>query len=305
MTHHDHWLRTLLFSILVVSAVLTGCKKDPIIEEIHQNKIVDGNVAPPFNGVSTLQIENYVNKLYIDLISREPSDPELESAVDGLKAGNLGEASRLQIINDLMGQYDYYKRHFESTSSRFLEGVDSTDIAGGLALLQALITLAYQTGDTLLAYLYEYEYARTEDLYFATSNYASGAIDINTYYSYFLNNGYYDEINMGSQNFVLACFENLFFRFPTTAELAQGVSMVDGASSQVFLQDGNSKLDFIHIVTHTTEFYEGLVIDNYRSLLSRDPDSYEMDSLTQTMEASGDLQEMQRHILKGKEYAGF
>lgn len=295
----NSWMAALLLAMGVSS-----CKKE-FIEDIHQNKIVDGNVAPPFSGVSTLQIENYVNKLYIDLISREPSDAELDAAVISLKADELSESSREQIISDLMGEYDYYRRYFESTSGRFLEGVDSADMVETLALLQFLIANAYQTGDTLLAYLLEYEYGRHEDLYFATSNYASGAIGINAYYSYFVNNGYFDEINMGSENFVKACFENLFFRLPTAAELSQGVAMVDGASSQIFLQDGNSKLDFIGIVTQTTEFYQGVVIENYRSLLSRNPDSYEMDSLTQSLEASGDVQDMQMHIFKSEEYAGF
>lgn len=297
-------VRKLHYVWMIALLCLAGCKKE-LIEDIHQNKIVDGNVAPPYNGVSTLEIENYVNKLYIDLISREPDDAELDAAVNDLKAASLDEASRMQIINDLMGQYAYYKRFFEATSGRFLNGIDSMDMVETLNLLQFLINSAYQQGDTLLAYLYEYEYGRHEDLYLATANYASGAIDINTYFSYFMDNGYYDEINMGSENFVKACFENLFFRLPTVAELSQGVSMVDGASSQIFLQDGNSKLDFIDIVTHTTEFYEGLVIDNYRALLSRDPESYEMDSLTQVFASTGDLKEVQRHVLKGKEYAGF
>jgi hypothetical protein len=81
--------------------------------------------------------------------------------------------------------------------------------------------------------------------------------------------------------------------------------MVDGVSTQLFLVDGNSKLDFIDIVTHDTEFYEGLVIGNYRTLLARNPSSVEMDSLTQALEATSDLQDMQKQIFKSKEYAGF
>ena len=289
---------------LIVLLTFAGCKKE-VIEQVHQNKIVEDNEAPPYNGVSTLEIENYVNKLYIDLIGREPSDNELAADAVMLKANDLDEASRETIIDNLTGKYDYYTSYFESVSGRMLNGIDSAEMYEGLALYQALIQMAYQQGDTLLAFYLEYEYGKFLDLYTATSEYASGSIDINEFYKRFIFNAYYDEINMGSTNFVLSCFENIFFRFPTVAEETQGVAMVDGSSSQVFLQDGNSKTDFIDIVTQVAEFYQGLVIASYRSFLARDPTSYEMDLLMQDLEQTGDLQEMQKYILKSKEYAGF
>jgi len=295
---------TLLISTLAI-AVASGCKKDPIIEELHQNKIIEGNEAPPYSGVSTLQIENYVNKLYIDLVGREPNDAELDADVAVLKSDDLGEAARIQLIDKLQSQYAYYKRYSESTGARLLNGIDSAETNETLVLYLALIQMAYQQGDTLLAYLLEYQYDQFDKLHVATSEYASGAIDINEYFKRYILNPFYDEINMGSQNFVLACFENLFFRFPTASELTEGVKMVDGTSTQMFLEDGNSKQDFVDIVTCTTEFYEGLVIEAYRSLLSRDPTSYEMDSLTQALEQSSNLKAMQKQVLKSQEYAGF
>lgn len=299
-------LSTRIFLILPLVALLagTGCKKE-VIEQVHQNKIVEDNQAPPYNGVSTLQIENYVNKLYIDLIGREPSDAELDANVVLLKANELDETSRETIIDDLTSNYDYYITYFESVSGRMLNSIDSAEMYEGLLLYQAVIQMAYQQGDTLLAYYLEYEYSKFLDLYNATSDYATGSITINEFYKRFIFNGYYDEINMGSTNFVLSCFENLFFRFPTEAEEDQGVAMVDGASSQIFLLDGNSKEDFADIVTDVSEFFQGLVIASYRSFLSRDPTSYEMDLLTQDLEQNGDLQEVQKYILKSEEYAGF
>ena len=121
----------------------------------------------------------------------------------------------------------------------------------------------------------------------------------------FSDNVFYDNINMGSLNFVLACFENYFLRPASTSETTNGEAMVDGESKIILLRNGNSKDDFIQIVTESDEFYEGLVIENYRSYLSRNPNTLESYQATLLFQNSGNLKEMQKIILKTDEYAGF
>ena len=110
---------------------------------------------------------------------------------------------------------------------------------------------------------------------------------------------------MGSTNFVLASFENLFFRLPTVAELDAGVLMANGLSSALFLEVGNSRDDFVEICTNYKEFYEGMVRSAFSLFLLRQPTSIEMESYTQSFIADSDLQKLQKELLKSKEYAGF
>ena len=55
----------------------------------------------------------------------------------------------------------------------------------------------------------------------------------------------YDEINMGTENFVVSIFQNFFHRYPTAAELYSASNMVDGNQSTIFNTNGSSKKDFI------------------------------------------------------------
>jgi hypothetical protein len=139
----------------------------------------------------------------------------------------------------------------------------------------------------------------------ADSLYKNNLISINKFYSTFCDNSFYDDINMGSLNFVQSCFEGYFLRSASSTETTNGVKMVDGESKIILLKNGNSKDDFIRIITETDEFYQGLVIDNYRGFLSRNPTSYESYKATFDFKNSSDLAEMQKSILKTDEYAGF
>jgi len=106
-------------------------------------------------------------------------------------------------------------------------------------------------------------------------NYQNGEITINEFMSRITRNQFYEEVNMGAENYVLSCFF-FFLRTPTNAQLIVSVNMVSGNPAQVFFQDGNNQNDFINIIMNTAEFYQGLSIDIYNQLLVRQPDSQEM-----------------------------
>jgi hypothetical protein len=71
----------ILFFVLTLAVLATGCKKNGII--------IDDNMAPPDSTVSTLLVENYVTKCYISLVGREPSEQEETTAIAALKSDNL------------------------------------------------------------------------------------------------------------------------------------------------------------------------------------------------------------------------
>ena len=66
-----YWPLFLLFLIFA------GCSENV--------NLVDNNVPYSNFNISDIKIENYVNRLYIDIIAREPLDSELEDDVDFLK----------------------------------------------------------------------------------------------------------------------------------------------------------------------------------------------------------------------------
>ena len=295
----------MLLPFLFFSLLLSCTEKETIFEKEHQNVIIDGNEVPPYNGVTTVQIQAYVNKIYIDLLGREAINNEMEDAINDLKDGELSTQAREDLINALMDTDEYFDRFYEIYFSTILPGVTGQAILGQIDLYSFQQYQYEQAGDTILAQLLQPEIDKLLALSGLRDAYQQGTIDISEFMGVLVNNYFYDQINMGSENFVLACFEHFFSRYPTDAELQNGVTMVDGFPAQLLLQDGNSKNDFIEITTHDTEFFQGLVIDIYNQLLARLPNSAEMSLAAQMLEGDMDYQAAQRQVMVGFEYAGF
>ncbi|HNA63871.1 MAG TPA: hypothetical protein PKZ51_04070, partial [Saprospiraceae bacterium] len=93
-----HLKKSSAFSWILMAlclVILKSCTKD------HINVITDNDPISVTN-ISRLKIENYVNRLFIDLIGREPLKVELGPEVDSLKAKELSREARLELINKLM-----------------------------------------------------------------------------------------------------------------------------------------------------------------------------------------------------------
>jgi hypothetical protein len=293
------WRSLLLMAPLFFA--LASCDKGPL----HEDLVIHGNTPPPFEGVSTVQLQTYINKLHIDLLGRGPTVSELEAMTEAFKSDDFREEDLDDVLSDMQQTYEWAKSYDAHTKGRFLNGTDSFAINESILIYESSVQYYYDIGDTVLAVLVGKLLEDLIELQDAARNLWTGFVDFNEYHRRHLINPFYDEINMGSENYVLACFENLYFREPTESELDQGVLMVDGISSFLFLQDGDSKRDFAEIAVRADPYYEGLVIEAYTLLLARKPDSWEMASQVEDLKETGDYRALQRHIVKGSEYAGF
>ena len=293
-------MRNIIYLTLLMVFIFS-CKKDTVIENI----IIEDNTAPPYNEVTTVQIQNYINKIYIDLLGREPLEVELTTATSNLKSNHLDDASREQLLSNLMESEEYYKRFYEIYQTSYLPGVTNEELDLTIYLFEVERDQAIQNGNNALIQLYNIEL----DLMYALRNvrvdYQNGEITINEFMSRITQNQFYEEINMGAENYVLSCFENFLKRTPTDAQLIASVNMVSGNPAHIFFQDGNNQNDFINIIMNTAEFYQGLSIDIYNQLLVRQPNSQEMVDAIFTFDETQDYQSVQRLVMKSDEYAGF
>ena len=87
--------RVVLY-IVFVAITIIACKKDAVI--------IPNNNAPIYSEIPTILLENYVNRLYIDLIGREPLDDEMSSDVEFLRNNDVTLESRDSLIYKL--QFD-------------------------------------------------------------------------------------------------------------------------------------------------------------------------------------------------------
>lgn len=295
--------------------LVTACQKDPAL--------VPDNEPPNPDNVPTVLIENYVNRMFIDLIGREPLDAEMDSMVEFLKENDLSMTAREAVIERLQSdttwvegdtsyRHAYYQRFYDMSKARIIEGESDAEIHEEIDLLERAFLVDSLNGDTVPAGNFitsaeaKLEIEKLENVLFIKRQYRGDSIEVDEICRRLCNNSVYDEINMNTFNFIRATFDNLFYRFPTSAEFGAAWEMCEkNHSANLFGMNGQTKGDFLQIVTGSREFYEGMIQWAYLNLLARFPTSAETGALMDDFYSNHDFQNVQKKIMVTNEYANF
>ena len=290
--------------------ILGSCSKD-------QNIIFKDNKPVDPTGVPTIVVENYVNRIFIDLLGRAPTDIELDRYTTQLKSNDLDEATRVSIIQKLQtdtvdqnndGFYKdiYYYNFHNNIKAKCIEGASDGELYKVIGNVSFDLKIARLQGDSVRVYRDSAIIKRTERLIKAQEEYKAGAIDIRDYFMFALNNPVYDDINMNSFNFVNASFDDLFSRFPTNHEFVQAYEIIEfNRAGFLFGGSATNKNEYCRLLTNSNEFTEGVIRWQYTLMLSREPSTTELVDLMKTFHTSKDVQWVQQQLLKTNEYANF
>lgn len=297
----------MLLALLAIA--ISSCKKE--------DTFVGDNNAPYYDGIPTVKVENYVNRLYIDLIGREPLDSEMVAEVAKLRAASLDTASRISLITRLQTDtafiagdssyfIAYHQRLYDLFKFRMIEGASADVINQSIGIAEQAALNDSLDGDSLSFQLNKQRVIRLKNVLAVPYEFRAGLIDIQEVYARLLYNDVYDEINMNSFNFVRAAFNDLYGRFPTQAEFDAAYAMVDANTATTVLgKPGQNKADFVQIVVNVPEFNEGLIRWAYRTYLARIPSTPEVFTLLNTFSATNDIRQIQKAIMVTDEYANF
>ncbi|MFY9309640.1 MAG: hypothetical protein WAQ28_11390 [Bacteroidia bacterium] len=284
-----------LFIVAIFSIAVFSCKKEAELIEIP------GNQPPPDNTISSVVKESYINKVYISVLGREPEASELSSGLNKINQHNLSMADREAFLDEVFNKPEYYQKLYETTSIKFLNSFDTGAISEQIYLYDFLLT------DSTYAPIFDLihmEKARMIELKNVPADLNNGTLTMTGMHRRMINNNFYDEINMGTENFVVSTFQHFMDRYPTATELEQGKSMVDGLNAIIFLTQGNTKDNYMDIILGTSNYFEGQVRELYLRYLFRQPTSAEMVQYTAEYKASLDYIELQKTILSTDEYVG-
>lgn len=297
-----------LLILVCLACMLVSCREP-------QEIIIPDNNPTPYDGVSTLKIENYLNRLYIDLQGREPLDTEVARDVAALRADSLSLAARAVLVSQLQEdatggdssyQRIYYLRLYEQSKVRMLEGVSDDDIQQRISVFRSEFVKDSLEGDLTGMAFWQAKMDPLWKVLLSQVEYRNKVIPINEMYGRMLDNEIYDQINMNSINFIRSCFDNLFFRFPTQAEFDTSFPIIENnQSSIIFGQGASNRQEYIQIMVESREFHEGMIRWAYKSLLAREPLSAEIKTAMDKFVQNRDFQEVQRDILISDEYANF
>ena len=279
--------------------------------------VIDGN--PPYStfNISDIKIENYVNRLYIDIIGREPLDDELTAEVNRLKAGGLKRATRDSIIMRLMTDTTYRENEFSYKAAyvqnlynlakvRCLEGAADSDIQLRIGILKNGALQDSLEGNWDAYFRKQNEIRRNQAALDSRQALYDGLITYHQMYGFMVDNGVYDLINMNTFNFVRATFDELLWRLPIAQEYTNAFNMIEyNQTTEFFGSLGQNKNDYIRILTESNEMLEGMVIWSFQVFLSRPPNAEEIVTILPQYIATKDINQVIAQILVTDEYANF
>jgi hypothetical protein len=278
-----------LFSVLIISS----CTK---IEDV----IVGDNTLPPDNTIENTTIETYINKLYISTIGREPIEPEFTADFTTLREADISQESREIVIDGILNKDEYTNNLFKLECEHLLLGLDTADINQYIHVLTVLLETAHGL-DSIYFYENRERMVRLKEV---LPGLGSGTISNMEMHKRMVNNNMYDEINMGTENFVISMFQSFFGRYPTASELENGALMVNDNNASVFFIPGNGKEDFINIFIESDEYYTGQTNILFNRYLFRDPTSEESINYSLDYINSQNYKLLQRRILSTNEFIG-
>lgn len=286
--------RLYLLSFLLL-ALTIACKKKT--EEI----IILNNNAARDTSVNSVLIESYINKSYIALLGRKPSGTEQANHKTTLVNATASVAARTTFIQQLQASAEYKEHLYAIARSQLLNDFDTNETQGyidaGLLQLQDTSKRAYWA-------ILQEDYDDLINLQRIPNQLTNNTLNVQEMYKRCCSNTFYDQINMGTQNFVTSVFDHFMFRYPTQDELQNSKTMVDGASAAVLFTAGKSKKDFLTIVMNSTNYYEGQVRDLIKRYFYRAATTAELSSLTQQYATSKNYQQLQLTLLISNEYVG-
>jgi len=286
-------MRKLLFLFISLSFI-AACNKTEDIK-------INNNVPPPDHTIDSSVINIYINKVYINLLGREPVGSEKSAGLAILRQNNFSEADRKQFVNSLFSKTEYVRNLYNVANNEYLRNLDSMELEQQIYLFNLFLT---QPQYAPFYSLIQIELYRLDTLKTVLPKMYAGTMDYREMLSRMTDNYFYDQINMGSENFVVSTYQNFLFRYPSDAELLAGKTMVDGNTATVFLKLGKSKYDYIDIFFNTDDYFEGQVRFIFKKYLFREPSSAEIYFYSNIYKTTNDYKQLEAAFFSMDEYAG-
>ncbi len=302
-----------VFSIIcafVGLIMMSSCTEEELV-------VVDGNTPYSTFNISDIKIENYVNRLFIDLIGREPLDEELVTSVARMKAGSLKRETRDSMIYALMTDTSYLEFEFSYKAAfvqnlynlakvRCLEGAPDSEVELRIGILLNAALQDSLLGNWDAYYAKQNDIRRNKAVLESRQLLYDGQITYHQMYSFMIDNSVYDLINMNTFNFVRATFDQLVWRLPTEQEFNSSFDMIEyNQTKELFGSLGSDKNDYIRILTESNEMLEGMLIWCYLTYMSRPPTAAEVVTLLPVYISTRDINYIIAQILVTDEYANF
>lgn len=280
--------------MLIVLMSLSACKTKTW-EVVDIKKEITG--ADPT--ASIYQIEAYVYNIYIGLTGRKPTQAEFSSARQSLISSQANRVARSAFVRQVVFMDEFYFNLYNLMRKDLLEDADTSEITNEYNMV--LGRLADTINSSSWPRLQEMK-KQYEDIMQIPADLKTTTIGMTGLYRRGTDNDIYDQINMGSENFVVSCFTFYLGRYPTLEELDNGKKMVDSRQAMLFLQNGANKQDFLNIFFSSSHYKEGVIRRLFRRFLYREPTAAELERYLVNLAEDQAYQELFVALFSSDEY---
>ncbi|MFM7639809.1 MAG: hypothetical protein ACKO67_08805 [Bacteroidota bacterium] len=295
---------------IAIAVSFLGCKTTETVQ-------VKNNQPQNYKGVSTLRIENYVQRMFIDLIGREATDIERISFTNQLKKAELHDSCRRRLVNILLFDTTYRvgdssyrhafaQRIYNLSKARFVEGASDLDIAQFIGNLNLAITISRLNGDSIGVYRYIDQRRKYVILLNSRSAFKNNTKDYRNMCAVMMNNSIYDQINMNSFNFINAVFDNCLNRNPSQSEFDRSYRIIHyNEPAIIFSRWAANKNEYCDAIVNSDAFHEAQIRWFYFVLLQREATTAEVSALFYSFYQNHQIEQVIQQLISGDEYAQF
>lgn len=280
----------ILLGFLCTSLLLASCGRDTIIP-------VDN--LPADSTITQVELENYINRTHIALLNRKPTASEFTQSIQQLDINRYDRAIRDAYITNIQDMQRSKWAVWQFLSDRILDGTDTADVYWSAQWYQQRVD---NSGTQNEQDYWQGLLDRTNNNIATLNGWYSNDSTYDALIAWMVRMPVYDEINMGTENFVVSIYQHFYHRYPTDHELEQASDMVDRQWALLYGANGNSKADFIEIFIAQGEFKQGIIINVFESYLNRLPTTAESDRFLDHLSNDWDYQQLQRYLLTASEF---
>ena len=245
----------------------------------------------------SLKVRNFVIKTSIILTNSKPSKDKIADICSRFKLYADFEKGSSKYLDSLISSQAFGQNVYDRYRYEYLQGVSEWEISDEIDQYRILTA---NKGSSELFDLFNSYIDKLIKLNTAGTDFATGKIGLPELQKRFFDNKFYDDINMGSNNFVVSTYNYIFFRNPTKVELASGREMIEGEYARILFKNGNSKQQYLDILFSSRAYIEGQIRYWYSQLLNREP---HIDEMFWDNSKPFDAKELIKNILMKKEFS--
>ena len=283
-------LSRICTSLILLSLLLASCARDNIVP-------VDN--LPADSTITQIELENYINKTHIALLNRKPTQAELTQSLQQLDVDRYNRSIRDTYVLGIQDLDRSKWAIWQFLSDRILDGIDTTQVRESADIFQYRVD---NSGTQNEKDYWQWLLDRTNNNLVALEGWYNQDSTYNSLVGWMVRMPIYDEINMGTENFVVSIYQHFYHRYPTDHELTQASKMVDRQWGLLYGVNGNSKADFLNIFLNQGEFQQGLIINAFESYLNRIPTTIESNKHHHHLNNGWDYLKLQRYLLTSSEF---